>query len=175
MTLQNNIYSHLLSPYPERYPFIYIDLISYINSACHHYAISKYLKETQISWQWKVIKYLQKHIHWSVFDNMIQNHTSVNPPFMCRSHLYVHVTHIYSHGQANRCPGTQQCSAIDRHCADYKIRQVFFPVSWPRQNGRLFTDDIFTCIFLNESVWISVKISLKFVLKDSINNIIALV
>ena len=41
----------------------------------------------------------------------------------------------------------------------------------PRQNGRLFTDNIFTCIFLNENVWISVKISLKFVVKGSINNI----
>ena len=45
----------------------------------------------------------------------------------------------------------------------------------PRQNGRLFADDIFTCIFLNENVWISVKISLKFVLKGSINKIPALV
>ena len=45
----------------------------------------------------------------------------------------------------------------------------------PRQNGRLFADDIFTRIFLNENVWISVKISLKFVLNGSINNIPALV
>ena len=32
-----------------------------------------------------------------------------------------------------------------------------------RQNGRHFPDDIFKCIFLNESVWISINISLKFV------------
>ena len=31
------------------------------------------------------------------------------------------------------------------------------------QNGRDFPDDIFICIFLNENVSISVKISLKFV------------
>ena len=40
----------------------------------------------------------------------------------------------------------------------------------PRQNGRHFTDDIFKCIFLNENVWIPVKITLKFVPKCLINN-----
>ena len=45
----------------------------------------------------------------------------------------------------------------------------------PKQNGRHFTDDIFKCIFLNENDWISIKISLKFVPKDAINNIPALV
>ena len=33
----------------------------------------------------------------------------------------------------------------------------------PKQHGRYFTDDIFKSIFLNEDVWISMKISLKFV------------
>ena len=45
----------------------------------------------------------------------------------------------------------------------------------PRQNGRHFADDIFKCIFGNENVWISIKISLKFVRKGPINNIPALV
>ena len=45
----------------------------------------------------------------------------------------------------------------------------------PRQNGRHFPDDIFKRIFLNENVWISLKISLKFVPKGPINNIPALV
>ena len=31
----------------------------------------------------------------------------------------------------------------------------------PKQNGRQFVDDIFKCIFVNENVWISMKISLK--------------
>ena len=43
------------------------------------------------------------------------------------------------------------------------------------QNGCHFTDDVFRCIFVNESVWISLKISLKFVPKVPINNIEALV
>ena len=45
----------------------------------------------------------------------------------------------------------------------------------PGQNGRHFADDIFKCIFSNENVWISIKISLKFVPKGPINNIPALV
>ena len=38
-----------------------------------------------------------------------------------------------------------------------------------------FPGDIFKCIFLNENVLISIKISLKFVPKGQINNIPALV
>ena len=45
----------------------------------------------------------------------------------------------------------------------------------PRQNGRHFADDNFKCIFLNENVWSSIKMSLKFVRKGPINNIPALV
>ena len=43
------------------------------------------------------------------------------------------------------------------------------------KEGRHFPDDIFKCIFLNENVLISIKISLKFVPKGQINNIPALV
>ena len=46
---------------------------------------------------------------------------------------------------------------------------------WPRQDDRLFPDDIFKRIFLDENVRISIKISLKFVPKGQINNIPALV
>ena len=45
----------------------------------------------------------------------------------------------------------------------------------PRQNGRHITDDIFKCILLNKNVWVSIKISLKFVPKGPINNIPSLV
>ena len=45
----------------------------------------------------------------------------------------------------------------------------------PRQNGCHFADNIFKWIFFNEKVWISIKISLKFVPQDPINNIPALV
>ena len=45
----------------------------------------------------------------------------------------------------------------------------------PGQNGRLFADDIFRCIFLNEKSYILIKISLKFVTKGPIDNDPALV
>ena len=45
----------------------------------------------------------------------------------------------------------------------------------PRRNEQHLADDIFKHIFFNENVWISIKISLKFVPKGPINNIPALV
>ena len=45
----------------------------------------------------------------------------------------------------------------------------------PKQNGHHFPDNIFKCIFLNWNIWISIEISLKFVLKGPINNIPSLV
>ena len=45
----------------------------------------------------------------------------------------------------------------------------------PRQNGRRLADDVFKCIFLSENVWILIKISLKFVPRGLINNILSLV
>ena len=43
------------------------------------------------------------------------------------------------------------------------------------QNGGQYPDDNCKCIFLNENVWILIKISLKFVPKGPINNIPVLV
>ena len=45
-----------------------------------------------------------------------------------------------------------------------------FNTSRPRQNGRHFSDDVFKYIFLNENVWIPIKIALKFAPKGPINN-----
>ena len=44
-----------------------------------------------------------------------------------------------------------------------------------RQNGRLFADDIFICIFINEKLWILILISPMFIPKDPIANKSALV
>ena len=52
---------------------------------------------------------------------------------------------------------------------------LFINTLRPIQNGRYFPDDIFKSMFLNENVRISIKNSLKFVLKGPINNIPALV
>ena len=43
-----------------------------------------------------------------------------------------------------------------------------------RQNGRHFADDIIKCVFLNENIWISMNISLRFVSLGQIKNIPAL-
>ena len=45
----------------------------------------------------------------------------------------------------------------------------------PRRNGRHFPDDIFKWIFLNENVWVLIKISLGFIPRCPIKNIPALV
>ena len=61
-------------------------------------------------------------------------------------------------------------------------RENFYLNQWwlintlrPRRNEPHLADDIFKRIFFNENVWISIKISLKFVPKGPINNIPALV
>ena len=45
----------------------------------------------------------------------------------------------------------------------------------PGQNGRHFADDMFKCIFLNENIWISNEISLKYIPRGLIDNMSALV
>ena len=53
--------------------------------------------------------------------------------------------------------------------------QPRFNTSRPRGHGRHFPDDVFKYISLNENVWISIKISQKFVPKGSIYNIPSLI
>ena len=48
-------------------------------------------------------------------------------------------------------------------------------LSSPGQNERLFADDIFKCISVNEKVCILIKISLNFVPKGLIDNNLAMV
>ena len=72
-----------------------------------------------------------------------------------------------------------QWGMISNTCAfsglqnDSKFKYIFefFNTLRPRRNKRHCADDILKCIFLNENVWISLKISLKFVSKFQINNI----
>ena len=64
-------------------------------------------------------------------------------------------------------------SALHHICwvdGDRDVEFVFITLR-PRQNGSHFAADIFKCIFLNENVWISLMISLKFIAKVWINNI----
>ena len=52
--------------------------------------------------------------------------------------------------------------------------QLSFNTLRPRQNGRYFADDTYKHIFLHENVRITIEISLKFVPKSPIDNILAL-
>ena len=72
---------------------------------------------------------------------------------------------------------------LSRNAFKYVVYEMSTIVFWLhyvntlrlRQSGRHFADAIFKCIFLNENVWISIGISLKFVPRGPINNIPALV
>ena len=54
---------------------------------------------------------------------------------------------------------------------------LIWHITWTHCEYKMtdFLTDIFKCIFLNENVWISINISLTFVLTSQINNIPALV
>ena len=60
-------------------------------------------------------------------------------------------------------------------CLGLVLTQGTFNTLRPRQDGLHFPDDIYKCIFLNENIWILIKISLKFAPHGPINNIPALV
>ena len=60
--------------------------------------------------------------------------------------------------------------------SDWLISLQFgFNTLRPGQNGWHLPDDIFQCIFLKKNAWILIKISLNFIPKGSINNILPLV
>ena len=65
----------------------------------------------------------------------------------------------------------------DRKFQDFMNRYllIHFNTLVTETNCHHFADDIFKCIFLNKNIWISLKISLKFVPKVRINNIPSLV
>ena len=68
------------------------------------------------------------------------------------------------------------CPLVSDECLNHEWSMELPVNTWrPRQNGRHFPDGIFKWIFLNENVWISINISLKFVPRGPINNIPTLV
>ena len=71
----------------------------------------------------------------------------------------------------------QPAQSTGRLSSAYGFRETYQLLNTlrPRQNGRHFPDDILKWIFLNENVWISINISLKFVPRGPINNIPVLV
>ena len=61
------------------------------------------------------------------------------------------------------------------HCIISRHVESYIITLRPRQNGRHFADDIFKCIFFNESIWIWINISLNYVPKGPIDKMPALV
>ena len=84
----------------------------------------------------------------------------------------------------NKCsyPKRKVYTKVAKHCSPKAVLpnglaggHPFLNTLRPRQHDRHFADDTFKRIFFNENVWISIKISLKFVPNGPINNILALV
>ena len=97
-------------------------------------------------------------------------------------------SHVQNFGLSNRawlyylsysqnseyCYWAKCCSYVAK--GHYGFCLIFLYHFWCRWcNSRHFPDDVFRCIFLNENICISIKISLKFVPKGPINNILVLV
>ena len=81
-----------------------------------------------------------------------------------------------SHNKYMSCLSILRQSKLDliSSCVD-SIEILVINTLRPRQNCHRFADSIFKGIFMNENVWISLEISLKFVPKIWIKNIPALV
>ena len=86
----------------------------------------------------------------------------------------------HRNGRMNRWIPPTKTGALS-HYNDLILSQAFQPVAAgfnslrPRQDGRHFADDSFTCIFFNENCCILIKFSLKYVRKGPIDNNRALV
>ena len=78
----------------------------------------------------------------------------------------------YADSTSDYCNVPNLCFQV---CRLPYVLLVAFNTLRPRQNSLHFSDDIFKYTFLNEHVWILIKISLKFITKGLINNISALV
>ena len=61
------------------------------------------------------------------------------------------------------CPGAVQTTRLS--VLNPKASQSLFNILRSEQDVFQFPDDIFKYIFLNENIWISIEISLKFILK----------
>ena len=78
-----------------------------------------------------------------------------NGPMYLNKNIYTGILLSFCHAFVEvMCP----CGSVS--CTENPVKTMR-----PRQNGRHFSDDIFKCIFLNENIWISIKMSLNFVSK----------
>ena len=128
----------------------------------------------EISTQFVVLRFaLLWFLIWSIFKIPSQ---ALGQLHCCQSAREVVPKDIFSSGSQLICfTKTKQNKTEERTVfIIVRMNYIINPLR-PRQNDRHFTDDTLKRIFLNENVRISIKISLKFAPKASINNIPALV
>ena len=107
---------------------------------------------------------------------------------LVRKHDCLTIFQVPSFGSAGVIAYFDQDNPTGKYDLDFERAICYLPFimfgwrKWPLhvntlrpRDGRNFANDIFMCIFLNENVWISIKISLEFVPTGSISNIPALV
>ena len=93
----------------------------------------------------------------------------------------IHISKVYTHMKfTGHSPTISYLKHVGGTFLYYRHRTQFYSLSRnttlrPRQNGSKLPDDKFKGIFLNENIWISINISLKFVLKGPLTNVLALV
>ena len=142
-------------------------------------------------WQWKFT--MANFIYSIKFANMSVTHNdkcAIKTTYKCIfSNIYIYILFeplkslvwnihdviSWEGGKEQARHGHWICKCVSYLFTTQKINNLFFNTLRPRQKGRHFADDIFKWIFLNENVWIPIKISLKFVPQGPINNILALV
>ena len=113
-----------------------------------------------------VVHFLKQHFAYLIQHNTFMGYCrkDITPVLTHWSYAFLALTHRYITLQP-----------LDKlGYTNHTATTLPFNTLRPRQNGGHFPDDI-KWIFLNENIWISIKISLKFVPRGPINNIPALV
>ena len=134
-----------------------------------------------LTWCWSGDKSLSDQwclVYWFIYSSLGLNEWRVGSPNTC-------------YGRCSWTYLVKICTLVNDRQWQWPLMLSYRPPDWwthgllwwsgtaintlrPRQDGRHFPD-IFKRIFLNENIWIRIKISLKFVPKDPINSIPALV
>ena len=132
------------------------------------------LNRTQAAWAYSIIRFPWLHIHWMMLviprrDGYGLLWQNVGDKSQYGSPLPIKILNDVITSWASINPMGRSHSLCETSCwNDVNTLR-------PRQNGRLFADDIFKYISVNENVWISIEMSLKFVPKGGISNIPAFV
>ena len=136
--------------------FICLSLFSYIFSrnelACHHTINYKPLSRYPIDAWW----------HMYVSNNSVYKLVNMLGRMITASTIVILFTNWWRISAASML-------------SNALLRLLVSNALGPGQNGLHFPDEIFKCIFVNENIWILIKVSLNFVPYGKINNISALV